>query len=222
MQFETRRLILRTWQPSLDARHAMDIYGDEAVVKWIDAQGKDTSIRQVQMRLQRYLDNTKNIITGSWAVEQKDIGRVIGHVLLMHLPDLKKIKPSKPLHTDLGGEPEWEPELNQQPNESLSIQYPDGYQPDYIEIGWHFRPASWGFGYATEAARCIVQYAFEQLNLPLLLAVTDPENKRSIAVIEKLGMRYDGLTARYYGGKLLALYILNANNCNIKGHSQSK
>jgi hypothetical protein len=51
MQFETQRLILRAWQPTQDANHAVDIYGDARVMAWIDAQDRDTSIRQVQGRL---------------------------------------------------------------------------------------------------------------------------------------------------------------------------
>ncbi len=206
MQFETQRLILRPWQPATDANHATDIYGDTRVMEWIDLHGKDASIRQVQSRLQRYLDNTGTSITGSWAVEQKDIGRVIGHVLLMPLPDLQNTKPQTNSWAD----------LKQDPDDKLEVQYPDGIEIECIEIGWHFRPASWGFGYATEAARELVQYAFEQLKLPMLIAVTDPDNPRSAAVIERLGMRYDGLTTRYYGGKPLDLYMLSAENYRLQ------
>ena len=207
MQFETHRLILRPWQPTQDASHAADIYGDTHVMAWIDARGKDTSIRQVQGRLQRYLDNTNANITGSWAVEQKDIGRVIGHVMLADLPDLKNVKqgdrgtpPIKNRTSDV---------MLDEALASLKIHYADGLPTRYIEIGWHFRPASWGFGYATEAAHRAAQYAFEQLQLPLLLAVIDPQNKRSIALAERLGMHYDGFTTRYYGGRPLLLYKLS-------------
>ncbi|NEQ49797.1 MAG: GNAT family N-acetyltransferase, partial [Leptolyngbya sp. SIO3F4] len=44
-----------------------------------------------------------------------------------------------------------------------------------IEIGWHFRPASWGYGYATEAARAILGYGFKQLQLSNIYAVTTPD-----------------------------------------------
>jgi RimJ/RimL family protein N-acetyltransferase len=212
MQFETQRLILRAWQPTQDANHAVDIYGDARVMAWIDAQDRDTSIRQVQGRLQRYLDKTGTTIKGSWAVEQKDIGRVIGHVILADLPDLKNT-------------------MFDQAMASFEIQYSDGMPIDYVEMGWHFRPASWGFGYATEAAYAVVQYAFEQLNLPLILAVMDSRNERSIALAERLGMRYDGVTTRYYGGRPLLLYRIEAahdlehsdgHSGQAIDHSQSK
>jgi [ribosomal protein S5]-alanine N-acetyltransferase len=114
---------------------------------------------------------------------------------------------------------------------SFEIQYSDGMPIDYVEMGWHFRPASWGLGYATEAAYAVVQYAFEQLKLPLLLAVMDSRNERSIALAERLGMRYDGVTTRYYGGWPLLLYRIEAahdlehsdgHSGQAIDHSQSK
>ncbi len=212
MQFETQRLILRPWQPTQDASHAVDIYGDEQVMTWLDTRGKDTSLRLVQGRLQRYVEAIGKQVKGSWAVEQKDIGRVIGHVILAELPDLKNAMKGRrgipPIehrveHRALLDEPVDSLPLN------YSENYSDGLPTDYVEIGWHFRPASWGFGYATEAAKCVSQYAFEQLRLPLLLAVMDSQNRRSIALAERLGMRYDGFTTRYYGGKPLLLYKLS-------------
>lgn len=191
MQLETQRLILRDWHPNVDARHAMDIFGDSRVMAWVEGSHKDTSFRQVQGRLQRYQDitNDQEDDTRSWAVEQKDIGRVIGHVLLTALPDLQKM-----LRASTG-------------NDIETID-PEGMPTDYIEIGWHFRPASWGYGYATEAAHCIAQYAFDTLALPMLLSVSDPHNLRSVGVMKRLGMRYDGITTRYYKGAEMVLYKL--------------
>ena len=210
MQFETQRLILRPWQPAIDARHAMDIYGDKQVVRWVSDGQADTSIRSVQGRLQGYLDNRSQSIVGSWAVEQKDIGRVIGHVLLMVLPDLKNTQPAGNL---------WA-ELRQHSTEQADVQYPDGKDTHYVEIGWHFRRSSWGFGYATEAALHVTNYAFEALKLPILLAVSDPENKRSVAVMKRLGMQYDGFTTRYYQGKPLLLYKLSPESAAAARYRQ--
>ena len=52
-------------------------------------------------------------------------------------------------------------------------------------------PNSWGYGYATEAARAVRDYAFSELNLNRLVALIEPVNQRSIRVAEKLGMRYE-------------------------------
>lgn len=197
MQFDTGRLVLRPWQPNTDARHAIDIYGDTQVMAWVDDGGRDLSLRQVQGRLQRYREHSVRGRrgVGSWAVEQKDIGRVVGHVVLMPLPDIKATET--------------------QQNACEDSYDPTGTATDYVEIGWQFRPASWGFGYASEAATCIAQYAFEELRLPVLLAVTMLGNQRSVALMERLGMRCDGITTRYYGGQELLLYKLHEQDLRM-------
>jgi len=63
---------------------------------------------------------------------------------------------------------------------------------DEIEIGYMLAPQHWGQGYAFEAATAVTRYAFEQLKLDRLIALTRPENERSIRVLEKLGMQRVG------------------------------
>ena len=199
MRLKTRRLTLRDWQPAQDARYAIDIYGDRRVIDWIDDGSRDESLRQVEGRLHRYMNTAKltGNCTGSWAVEQTDIGRVIGHVMLTEMPEIKE-SGTRYVATD----------------DSIEIPAHEsaGAATHYIEISWHFRPASWGFGYATEAAFCIAQYGFDALALPWLLAVIDPGNKRAITVAKRLGMSYDGITTRDYGGRELSLYKLTAQS----------
>ena len=57
------------------------------------------------------------------------------------------------------------------------------------EIGWIFNRAYQGHGYATEAARALLQYGFEALHLHRIIATCQPENVASWRVMEKLGMR---------------------------------
>ena len=57
-----------------------------------------------------------------------------------------------------------------------------------IEVGWTLGRAAWGQGYATEAARAAMAWAWDVLGLPRLIAVIDPRNARSIAVAQRLGM----------------------------------
>ncbi len=73
-----------------------------------------------------------------------------------------------------------------------------------MEIGWHFRQASWGYGYATEAAQCIAAHALSYL--PELYAVAKPDNQPSIRVMQRLGMTELGLTYKYHGGQPLTLF----------------
>jgi RimJ/RimL family protein N-acetyltransferase len=46
------------------------------------------------------------------------------------------------------------------------------------EIGWRLRPDRWGQGYAIEAAERMARFAFDDLGVPLLCAICDPENVR--------------------------------------------
>jgi RimJ/RimL family protein N-acetyltransferase len=57
-----------------------------------------------------------------------------------------------------------------------------------VEIGWRLAREHWGKGYATEAARASLQYGFEQLGLDEIVAFTVPQNVRSRAVMERIGM----------------------------------
>ena len=57
-----------------------------------------------------------------------------------------------------------------------------------VEIGWRLAREHWGKGYATEAARAALRYGFEQLSLDEIVAFTVPENVRSRAVMERIGM----------------------------------
>lgn len=59
------------------------------------------------------------------------------------------------------------------------------------EVGlfWATDPAHHGRGYATEAARALIDHAFETLRLARILATTEHDNQASQAVMRKLGMR---------------------------------
>lgn len=54
------------------------------------------------------------------------------------------------------------------------------------------RPDFWGRGYATEAARAVLDYALESLGVPSVRAEVDEPNAESARVLEKLGMRRTG------------------------------
>ena len=57
-----------------------------------------------------------------------------------------------------------------------------------VEIGWRLNRESWGQGYATEAAIAALHFAFDELQLDSVVAFTTVNNKRSRAVMERLGM----------------------------------
>jgi RimJ/RimL family protein N-acetyltransferase len=66
-----------------------------------------------------------------------------------------------------------------------------GLSEPAVEIGWRFLPDAWGAGYATEAARAALDYGFEMLKLPEIIAFTARTNLASQAVMRRIGMVYD-------------------------------
>ena len=59
---------------------------------------------------------------------------------------------------------------------------------NHVEIGYHVRRDLWGNGYATEAARACMQYAFTKLGVDRVISLIRPENLQSIRVAEKNGL----------------------------------
>jgi RimJ/RimL family protein N-acetyltransferase len=72
------------------------------------------------------------------------------------------------------------------------------WAPDPLpEIGWRLARHAWGQGYATEAAREAMRFAFEDRRLPELVSYTHVDNMRSQRVMEKLGMARRDPSAPY-------------------------
>ncbi len=59
------------------------------------------------------------------------------------------------------------------------------------EIAWRLDYGHWGQGYATEAARAVLDLAFNQLSLKEIVAFAVYDNEAAIHIMEKLGMKRD-------------------------------
>src|SRR5262249_24116267 len=57
-----------------------------------------------------------------------------------------------------------------------------------VEIGWRLAFEHWGKGYATEAAKAVVDFCFVETQLDEIVSFTVPGNRRSRRVMEHLGM----------------------------------
>ena len=77
------------------------------------------------------------------------------------------------------------------------------------EIGWALGVEHRGQGYATEAARALMDYGFNSLGLHRIYADTSSDNLASWRVMERLGMRREALLrgSVYEEGKWLDKYI---------------
>ena len=63
-----------------------------------------------------------------------------------------------------------------------------------FELGWTIIPEYQGKGYATEAARMMLEYAFTELKQPRVMSLIHPDNAPSRRVAEKLGQKIEGET----------------------------
>jgi RimJ/RimL family protein N-acetyltransferase len=70
----------------------------------------------------------------------------------------------------------------------LSVPEFEAHFTPCIEIGWRLAYGHWGIGYATEAARAVLDVGFRLLALQEIVSFTVPANRRSRNVMERIGM----------------------------------
>ncbi len=70
-----------------------------------------------------------------------------------------------------------------------------------VEVGYRLLPEAWGRGFATEGAKALVDYGFDDLGLHRIIGVTHPDNKASQRVLQKAGLEDVGW-GRYYDRRL--------------------
>ena len=63
-----------------------------------------------------------------------------------------------------------------------------------FELGWTLAPAYQGKGFATEAARFLLDYAYTELDQAHVISLIHPDNAPSIRVAERLGEKLEGQT----------------------------
>lgn len=66
--------------------------------------------------------------------------------------------------------------------------FPEGWPG--TEVGWGLKRSAWGKGYAVEAARACVDFAFQRLGWQEVIHTIDPGNAPSQAVARRVGSRY--------------------------------
>ncbi|MGH7455722.1 MAG: GNAT family N-acetyltransferase [bacterium] len=81
------------------------------------------------------------------------------------------------------------------------------------EIGFHIRSVHWRRGYAAEAARAVIKYAFVKLKANALFAGHNPKNEASRLLLEKLGFRYTHDEFYPPTGLKHPSYLLKAEEC---------
>ncbi len=97
----------------------------------------------------------------------------------------------------------------------LSVPLPDVPVEPGVEIGWRLGKDHWGQGFATEAAREALKFAFETLKLPRVISFTAKINIRSQAVMERIGLKNQNcnfMHPRIPEGNNLREHVLFAKN----------
>jgi [ribosomal protein S5]-alanine N-acetyltransferase len=78
--------------------------------------------------------------------------------------------------------------FGQLPGFGAAVEGAARFRPE-VGLYWAVAPSHRGNGYATEAARAVIDHGFGQLNLARIVATTERDNLASIAVMRRLGMR---------------------------------
>ncbi len=75
-----------------------------------------------------------------------------------------------------------------------------------VDVGFAFLSRYWSMGYAVESAAAVLAHARRVLRLQRIVAITAPENSGSIAVLEKIGLRFERMVRLSEHGPELKLF----------------
>ncbi|MBL8065683.1 MAG: GNAT family N-acetyltransferase [Chthonomonadaceae bacterium] len=176
----TERLHIRAWGPD-DAESAFKMYGDPEVAKYLTGQPEESVESQRKMLVTISASYSRfDRPFGSFPLIRKTDGELVGAILLKPLPRTENLDQWRAFRDG-------------------SDILPDVHE---IEVGWHLRREAWGHGYATEAARCVVEVGFVEMGLDEIYCVLYNENKKSWRVAERLHMKHLGQTDKFYGVSL--------------------
>lgn len=165
---ETERLRLRPVTLD-DVDLAQELFTDPDVMKFVaDVTPEEDLLEETRKASQRGAGGR----IGVWCVTDRHTGEKIGTAVLLPVP----------IDCD---DTDW----------SLVVQ--DAYPDAEIEIGYILKRAAWGKGIATEACRRLLRFGFEMTDLDEIVATTDPDNAASQHVLEKCGLRNEGIRRAY-------------------------
>ena len=181
LQLTTKRLALRPLSIN-DVSLFIEMFTDVQVMKYA---GGTTPEEKIIEEMQMWTRRGGSGCIGVWCICDRITGESLGSTSLTPLPIDKD-------------DTDWE--------QLIEDQLPDGE----VEIGYFLNRATWGNGYATEAADRILQFAFEDSPIEEVVAVIHPENCGSKKVLEKIGFSNTGFR-RAYGEDLSGFRILRGD-----------
>lgn len=91
-----------------------------------------------------------------------------------------------------------------------------------LEVGYLFQRAYWHHGYATEAARACMEYAFRTLGAEEVCSIIRDSNIPSQNVARRNGMTVTGSFVKHYRGVDMPHYIFSARRRNLDGQGTGR
>lgn len=170
-RIEAARLILRRIGHG-DSDFFVALNADAEVVRYLP-HGKPRSSAESLVWLESVLRSYDDLGLGQLAVLRKSDGALIGRC---GLSDLAVEAEAGVAAVPRG----WYQRDDAPPGAELLFER---------ELGYTFHRSSWGQGYASEAARCVFEYAREVLRLPRMVSLIHPDNFRSLRVAQRFGVR---------------------------------
>ena len=170
-RIDSERLVLRRITQE-DLGFLIRIHADPDVSRYL-GHGQRRSPQESFAWLQSTLETYENFELGQLAVERKSDGVLIGRCGLSDLAvEARASTAARPRG--------WYQRAQVPGDTELLFER---------ELGYTFERSSWGNGYASEAARCVFDYACDALKLRRVVSIIHPENLRSLRVAQKLGLR---------------------------------
>ena len=165
----TERLTLLPYRVS-DLDIAIEVFTDPEVLRFAGGAMSEEKIRE---ELPLYVRRGGNGCIGVWCISDRETGEKLGTAALLPMPIEQD-------HTDF--------------DQVVPDRLPDGP----VEVGYFLKRPAWGKGYATEACRRVLRFAFEDSPLTAVAATHDQGNAASRNVLLKSGF-IDLGTRRSYG-----------------------
>jgi [ribosomal protein S5]-alanine N-acetyltransferase len=174
-RLESARLVLRRVATD-DLPFFTRIHALPEVARYLYPGGRPRSPEQSAVWLRSTLESYEQLALGYLAVLRKADGALIGRCGLMDLV----VESAEPEHRIRRG---WFGDAHAPSGVALTFE---------CELGYTFDPAVWGQGFATEAVRCIRDYARDVLRLSHAISAIHPQNARSRHLAERFGVQAGG------------------------------
>ncbi|HTX41554.1 MAG TPA: GNAT family N-acetyltransferase [Acidobacteriaceae bacterium] len=170
-RIESERLTLRRIGPD-DLEFLTELHADPEVARYLPL-GRPRSPEESAAWLQSLLRSYEDFALGQLAVLRKSDGMLIGRCGLSGLAvEARAGAAAVPRGWYQRGEVPADAEIVLE-----------------RELGYTFHRSSWGQGYASEAARCVFDYARDGLRLPRVVSLIHPDNVRSLRVAQRFGVQ---------------------------------